>query len=48
MDAPLAVNVVLDPLQIIAGGTVTVGKGLTVTVEVVVPEQPKASVPVMV
>ena len=46
VEAPLAVKVVLAPLQIEAGGHVIIGNGLTVTVTVVVPIQPKALVPV--
>jgi hypothetical protein len=46
--APDAVNVVLDPLQMVAGGTVIVNELLTVTVAVVVDVQPAAEVPVIV
>ena len=45
--APLAVNVVLSPLQILGLLTVTVGFGFTVTVAIAVPVQP-AVVPVTV
>lgn len=48
VEAPLAVNVALEPLHIVAGGTLTTGIGLTVTVTVVVFVQPAALVPVMV
>lgn len=46
--APEPVRVELSPLQIAAGDAeaVTVGSGFTVTVTVVVPEHPNASVPV--
>ena len=42
VEAPIAVNDVLLPLQIVAvvGETVTVGTGLTVTVTVAVPVHP--------
>ena len=48
--APLAVNDVLLPVQIVAvvGETVTVGFGFTVTVTVTVFVQPFPSVPVIV
>jgi hypothetical protein len=48
VDAPPAVNGVLDPAHIVAGAHVTTGKGLTVTIEVVVPVHPAAVVPVIV
>jgi len=46
--APLAVSVLEEPRHILEGDAVelTVGSGLTVTVTVAVPEQPKADVPV--
>ena len=46
--APLAVNVVLAPLQILGELTVTVGNGKTVTTAVAVFKQPFATVPVIV
>jgi hypothetical protein len=48
VDAPLAVSTVLDPLHIVAGGTLTTGIGFTVTVTVVVFVQPATLVPVIV
>ena len=48
VEAPVAVSVVLEPLQMVAAGTLMVGNGLTVTVTVVVPTQPAAEVPVTV
>ena len=45
--APLAVKVAVLPEHIVTEFTVTVGVGFTVTVEVLVPEQP-AVVPVTV
>ena len=46
--APLAVNVVLEPLQIVTLGTLMLGKGLTVTVAMAAFIQPSELVPVMV
>ena len=43
---PLAVNVALPPVQIVAGFIVTTGAELTVTVPVFVAEQPAEEVPV--
>ena len=45
--APVAVNVVEAPSQMVAPGTFTTGVGFTVTVEAAVPVQP-LSVPVTV
>jgi hypothetical protein len=38
--APPAVNVALDPMQIVGEVTVIVGNGITVTVDTVVPVHP--------
>lgn len=46
MPPPLAVSVVLPPLQIVPGLTVIMGAALTVTVPVFVVEQPDDDVPV--
>lgn len=46
--APLAVKVAQLPWHIVAGGTVIVGFGFTVTVTTCVSVQPEALVPVMV
>ena len=49
MLAPVAVSAADAPLQIAAGvGTLTTGRGLTVTVTCAVAEQPLASVPVTI
>jgi len=49
VEAPLAVKVTAgDPAHLVAGGTVITGFGFTVTVTVVVPEQPVDVVPVTV
>jgi hypothetical protein len=40
VEPPLAVKVAVAPLQIVGEFTVTVGKGLTVTVATAVPVQP--------
>jgi len=46
--APLAVKVAGDPAHMLGEFTVIVGFGFTVTVDVVVPVQPAAEVPVIV
>jgi hypothetical protein len=46
--APLAVNVVGLPAQIVTFGTETTGIGFTVTTTVELPEQPAADVPTTV
>ena len=46
--APLAVNVVDCPSQIVAEVTVTIGSGLIVTITCALAEHPLASVPVTV
>lgn len=48
VEAPVAVNVVLDPIHIAAGGTVIIPLAFTVTIAVVVETQPAALVPVIV
>lgn len=48
VDAPLAVNGVLVPVQMVVDGTLTIGNGFTVTVTVPVFTHPAALVPVIV
>jgi hypothetical protein len=46
--APLAVNVPAVPAQVVIGGTLNTGSGVTVTVATAVPVQPSTLVPVTV